>query len=165
MIHVVVAGETLARISRNYRRSILALLQANPTIINPNIIYPGQRINIPGLPDSNTIPYFINVSVSRRQLSLFRNYNLMKTYPIAVGRMLLGTPTGQFVIVNREPNPGGPYGAMWLTLSKAGYGIHGTNDPSSIGKAVSRGCIRMYNHDVLALAALIPNGTQVNIYP
>lgn len=87
----------------------------------------------------------------------------MKTYPIAVGKMLTTTPVGQFVIVNREPNPGGPFGALWLSLSKKGYGIHGTNDPSSIGKAVSKGCIRMHNSDVLELASLVPNGTSVVI--
>jgi L,D-transpeptidase ErfK/SrfK len=69
------------------------------------------------------------------------------------------------VIVNREPNPGGPFGAMWLSLSKIHYGIHGTNNPSSIGKSVSHGCIRMYNHDVLELASLVPNGTRVSIRP
>ena len=67
------------------------------------------------------------------------------------------------MVVNRQPNPGGPYGAMWLSLSKAGYGIHGTNNPASIGQAVSLGCVRMQNQDVLELARQIPNGTSVTI--
>ncbi len=79
--------------------------------------------------------------------------------------MLTQTPTGKFVVVNRQPNPGGPFGVMWLSLSKAGYGIHGTNNPSSIGKYVSHGCVRMYNQDVLELAKRIPNGTVVMIEP
>jgi len=54
---------------------------------------------------------------------------------------------------------------MWMSLSKEHYGIHGTNDPSSIGKAVSRGCVRMYNQDVLQLASIVPNGTPVSIRP
>ena len=163
MIHQVVAGETLAMIAKNYRRTIQQLLQVNPAISNANLIYPGQEIIIPGLPDPNTLPYSILVSLHQRQLTLYHLGNLIKTYPIAIGKMLTHTPTGQYFIVNREPNPGGPYGVMWLTLSRAGYGIHGTNDPSSIGKAVSLGCIRMYNHDVLELAALVPNGTKVII--
>jgi lipoprotein-anchoring transpeptidase ErfK/SrfK len=77
--------------------------------------------------------------------------------------MLTATPQGEFVIVNREPNPGGPFGAMWLSLSKIHYGIHGTNDPSSIGKSVSLGCVRMHNKDVLELARIVPNGTAVSI--
>lgn len=88
---------------------------------------------------------------------------LIRQYPIATGRMLYATPKGDFVIVNRQPNPGGPYGSMWLSLSKAGYGIHGTNTPSSIGQSVSKGCIRMYNKDVLELAGYVPNGTKVTI--
>jgi len=79
--------------------------------------------------------------------------------------MLFQTPVGNFVVVNRAPNPGGPFGTMWLSLSKEHYGIHGTNDPSSIGKSVSRGCIRMHNHDVEELAQTIPNGTAVSIHP
>ena len=77
--------------------------------------------------------------------------------------MLTQTPVGTFVVVNRQPNPGGPFGAMWLSLSKAGYGIHGTNNPASIGQAVSHGCVRMHNQDVLELARQIPNGTSVTI--
>lgn len=60
---------------------------------------------------------------------------------------------------------GGPFGAMWLNLSKVHYDIHGTNDPSLIGKAVSLGCIRMYNQDVIELASIVPNGTRVIIKP
>ena len=40
------------------------------------------------------------------------------------------------------------FGTRWMGLSKPHYGIHGTNNPSSIGKAVSLGCIRMYNRDI-----------------
>ena len=165
MIHRVVAGETIAIIARNYRRTIQQLLQANPTISNANLIYPGQEIIIPGLAEPNMIPYLVKVSLRNRQLTLFHNGKKIKTYPVAIGKMLTNTPTGQYVVVNREPNPGGPFGAMWLSLSRAGYGIHGTNDPSSIGKAVSHGCIRMHNRDVLELAYQIPNGTKVYIQP
>lgn len=163
MNHIVKAGETLYQISRDYRIPLATLLQANPTV-NPNMIYPGQTIVIPGLPDPNTLPYRIEVNRQNRVLRLYRNNVLQKEYPIAVGRMLHGTPTGQFVIINKAPNPGGPFGTMWMSLSKEHYGIHGTNDPTSIGKAVSRGCIRMYNKDVEELARTIPIGTLVTIY-
>ena len=163
MFHIVKRGETLASIARDYRVTLSRLLAANPQVTNPNSITPGQSIRIPGLPNPDSIPYHVVVSKSERVLRLFRQNKLIKTYPIAVGRMLAETPIGQFVVVNREPNPGGPYGALWLSLSKTGYGIHGTNDPSSIGKAVSKGCIRMHNKDVLELARQIPNGTKVLI--
>lgn len=106
---------------------------------------------------------WINVSTSKHELKLFDGSNLIKTYPIAVGKILSPTPFGSYKIINKQPNPGGPYGAFWMGLSKPHYGIHGTNDPSSIGKDVSLGCIRMFNHDVLDLSSRVPIGTNVVI--
>jgi L,D-transpeptidase ErfK/SrfK len=163
MLHTIKRGETLYSISRDYRVSFAQLLAANPSITNQSMIYVGQTLTIPGLPNPESIPYRIVISRSKRTLQLFRSNTLVKTYPIAVGKMLTQTPVGNFVVVNRQPNPGGPFGAMWLSLSKQGYGIHGTNDPSSIGKFVSHGCVRMHNQDVLELARQIPNGTRVTI--
>lgn len=164
MIHITKQGETLSIIAQNYRTTVQRLLQAN-SITNPNMLYVGQAIVIPGLPSPESIPYTIWVSLSKKTLRLYRNYELVKVYPVAIGRIVHETPVGNFVIVNREPNPGGPFGVMWLSLSKIHYGIHGTNNPSSIGKAVSLGCIRMYNDDVLELANIVPNGTSVFIRP
>jgi L,D-transpeptidase ErfK/SrfK len=162
--HMVKPGETITSIAMDYRISLQQLLAANQ-ISNPNLIIPGQVIIIPGLPDIRAIPYSIDISIMKRRLTLKLRGRTIRTYPIAVGRMLFATPVGNYVIVNREPNPGGPFGAMWLSLSKRHYGIHGTNNPSSIGKAVSKGCVRMYNKDVLELASIVPNGTPVYIHP
>ncbi|MEN2766313.1 L,D-transpeptidase family protein [Ornithinibacillus xuwenensis] len=164
MIHIVKQGETLNQIARDYRTPLPAIITAN-TIINPNVIYPGQSIIIPGLPSPSTIPFHIEVSVSKRLLMLYHNNIIQREYPIAVGRILHDTPIGDYIIINKAPNPGGPFGTMWMSLSKEHYGIHGTNAPSSIGKAVSRGCIRMYNQDVEALSTLVPIGTRVSIRP
>lgn len=106
---------------------------------------------------------WINVSTSKHELKLFDGSKLIKTYPIAVGRILSPTPFGSYKIINKHPNPGGPYGVLWMGLSKPHYGIHGTNNPSSIGKNVSLGCIRMFNHDVLDLSARVSIGTDVVI--
>ncbi|WP_010099031.1 L,D-transpeptidase [Ornithinibacillus scapharcae] len=106
---------------------------------------------------------WINVSTTRHELKLFDGSILIKTYPIAVGKMVTPTPFGSYKIINKQANPGGPYGAFWMGLSKPHYGIHGTNDPSSIGKNVSLGCIRMFNPDVLDLANRVPIGTDVVI--
>ena len=107
---------------------------------------------------------WIDVSTSQHQLKLFDGSSLIKTYPIAVGRILTPTPTGSYTIINKQNNPGGPYGAFWMGLSKPHYGIHGTDQPSSIGKDVSRGCIRMFNHDVLDLSSRVLVGTTVYIH-
>ena len=55
-------------------------------------------------------------------------------------------------------------GTRWLGLSISGYGIHGTNVPSSIGHNASHGCVRMRNHDVEELFALVGVGDQVELY-
>jgi L,D-transpeptidase ErfK/SrfK len=163
LIHTVKPGETLTQISKDYRTSLSEIISANPAI-NPDVLYPSQSITIPGFPPTHSIPYKIDVSINNRWLRLIKDGELKKQYPIAVGRILHGTPVGNFIIINKAPNPGGPYGSMWMSLSKEHYGIHGTNDPSSIGKAVSRGCIRMYNSDVEELANIVPIGTSVTIH-
>ena len=111
-----------------------------------------------------TITIWIDVSVSKRQLKLYDASVLLKMYPIAIGKVLTPTPTGNYMIVNKEYNPGGPFGVLWMGLSKPHYGIHGTNDPSSIGKEVSLGCIRMFNDDVTELSSLVTIGTNVYIH-
>ncbi|MFA9558345.1 L,D-transpeptidase family protein [Evansella sp. AB-rgal1] len=162
--HTVKAGETLNQISIDYRTPLTTILNVNPGI-NPDVIYPGQSISIPGFPPLHSISYVIDVSVSKRILTLIKDGVRQKEYPIAVGRILHETPMGNFIIINKAPNPGGAFGTMWMSLSKQHYGIHGTNEPSSIGKAVSKGCIRMYNHHVDELASLVPIGTPVIIHP
>jgi lipoprotein-anchoring transpeptidase ErfK/SrfK len=82
---------------------------------------------------------------------------------MSFGKPATPTPRGNFTIINKAVNPGGPFGARWLGLSKKGYGIHGTNNPSSIGKAVSNGCIRLHNANVIELFNLVGVGTPVRI--
>lgn len=107
--------------------------------------------------------YRIIVDLSDRQLYLLDGNIVVRGFPVGIGRMLTQTPTGVYTIINKQANPGGPYGAFWMGLSKPHYGIHGTNDPSSIGREVSLGCIRMYNSDVLQLKDLVPIHTVVTI--
>lgn len=109
--------------------------------------------------------YRIIVDLSDRQLYLLDGNNVVRGYPVAIGKMLTRTPTGEYRIINKQPNPGGPFGAYWMGLSKPHYGIHGTNDPALIGREVSHGCIRMYNDDVVELAATVPINTRVTIRP
>lgn len=105
----------------------------------------------------------IIVDLSDRMLYVLTDDKVIRGFPVGIGRMLTGTPTGEYKIVNKQEDPGGPFGVLWMGLSKPHYGIHGTNDPDSIGHMVSKGCIRMYNDDVLALSDLSPVGTRVTI--
>lgn len=107
---------------------------------------------------------WIGVSTTKHRLTLYDGNRLLKSYPIGTGKILTKTPFGTYKIINKQPNPGGPFGVLWMGLSKPHYGIHGTNRPSSIGKNVSHGCIRMFNHDVLELSSLVPIGTKVVIH-
>lgn len=107
----------------------------------------------------------INVHVDTRILTLIIGGNIT-VYPVAVGRPSLPTPPGNWKIVYKAMNPGGPFGVRWMRLSIpwGGYGVHGTNNPRSIGKAVSHGCVRLYNEDVIVVYNKCPVGTPVNIY-
>jgi lipoprotein-anchoring transpeptidase ErfK/SrfK len=59
------------------------------------------------------------------------------------------------------PGPNNPVGVVWVDLSKEHYGIHGTPEPSAIGRSESHGCVRLTNWDALKLAGLVKPGTKV----
>ena len=127
---------------------------------------------------SQTAPKrLIVVSLEDRKLALVEDGKARKIYDVAVGKPSTPSPVGTFTIERRVanptyhhdgktvlPGPGNPVGTRWMGLSKHGYGIHGTNQPDSIGKAASHGCIRMHEADVLALYPLVPVGTGVIVY-
>jgi lipoprotein-anchoring transpeptidase ErfK/SrfK len=68
-------------------------------------------------------------------------------------------PTHSKAVIPAGPN--NPVGLVWIDLSKEHYGIHGTPEPSVIGRAQSHGCVRMTNWDALKLAGLVKPGTRV----
>ena len=117
------------------------------------------------------------INVRAQTLELFENNEWVKSYRIAVGKPSTPTPVGTFQIaikvknptwygLNRQVIPPGktnPVGTRWMGLNKKGYGIHGTNAPSSIGHAASRGCIRMLNREAEDLFARVEIGDQVEI--
>ena len=106
----------------------------------------------------------IHVHVDTRILTMTGN-GTITAYPVAVGKPSTPSPVGEWKVVFKSMNPGGPFGVRWMRLSVpwGGYGIHGTNNPNSIGRAVSHGCIRLYNEDVVRLYDLTPVGTPVSI--
>jgi lipoprotein-anchoring transpeptidase ErfK/SrfK len=59
------------------------------------------------------------------------------------------------------PGPNGPVGLVWIDISKPHYGLHGTPEPSKIGRTQSHGCVRLTNWDALRLAGLVQPGTPV----
>ncbi|HBF29119.1 L,D-transpeptidase [Rhizobium sp.] len=64
-------------------------------------------------------------------------------------------------VLNIPPGPNGPVGTVWIALSKPTYGIHGTPDPSKIGRTQSHGCVRLTNWDATELAKMVQPGVTV----
>ena len=125
----------------------------------------------------------INRSLNR--LTLIRpNNEVWRTFPVATGQAIYPTPAGRWSIVVKQldpwwypptydrwaqglhpvpPGPGNPLGTRWMGLSAPGVGIHGTDEPSSIGYSASHGCIRMQVVDSEWLFRVVKIGTTVFI--
>lgn len=124
--------------------------------------------------------YWLSINRTKRTLTLYRYKTVVRKYPIAIGKDDTATPEGKFRVVVKTRNPmwtgggyaepvqGGspknPLGYRWIGLSVGKgykYGIHGNNSPYSIGRSVSKGCIRMINTDIERLYDVLKNGTIV----
>lgn len=109
-------------------------------------------------------PLEIVVDLSNHTLAVVHNGLIVRGYKVGLGGEK--TPEGSFFISEkvRDPNGGeGIFGTRGMTLSNTLYAIHGTDDPDSIGKDESLGCIRMGQADVEELFDLVPLGTPVHI--
>lgn len=118
----------------------------------------------------------IEIDLGARRLKVFRRGEEIGSYPVAVGTPDLPTPTG-FYFVNQKLVPSttaGPFGVLAIGISAfqpklpgwaqgGPVAIHGTNQPELIGKAVSHGCVRMRNKDVLEVSKYVPAGSPVEI--
>lgn len=116
----------------------------------------------------------IVVSIPDCRLKLLKDGQI-GSWDIAVGKPSTPSPEGTMTVINRVKNPtwfgpngkvigpgaANPVGTRWVGLSMKGYGIHGTNEPGSIGKAASHGCIRMRNSDVEQFFDLVETGAVV----
>jgi hypothetical protein len=127
---------------------------------------------------------YILVSRETFTLRLFKHLKLVKTYRIAVGRIGLETPAGEYTIDDKQinpswhvplsswagdlagriipPGPDDPIKARWMGFFN-GAGIHGTDEISSIGTAASHGCIRMTIPDVEDLYPRVPLHTPIYV--
>lgn len=117
------------------------------------------------------------VELSAYRLVAMRGTQVILDVPIGVGKGQTPTPNGVYYITEllKPPTPGSTYGTYAYGLSgfsevlkrfgggDGQVGIHGTNDPSSIGKDVSHGCIRLNNADIEKLVPTLPLGTPVEV--
>jgi len=158
-------------------------LQSNVVAIDQKAIAsksrPGETSSAPAAIDYSASPApkrQIIISIADRQLAVIDHRQVLKTYPIAVGAHGTPSPDGDFVIINHAKDPvyrhgdkdiapgkDNPLGTRWMGLSLKGYGIHGTNVQSSVGKAISHGCFRMRKQDVEELYTLVQVGDTVMV--
>jgi lipoprotein-anchoring transpeptidase ErfK/SrfK len=146
-------------------RLFLAIL----LVVSP--IWPLGRNPLPGDP-------FLIINKQSNELAFIRDGVVKKTYKVATGKTNDLTPEGLFTVTVKAKNPyyrkknipGGdprnPLGTRWIGFDAKNtdgriYGVHGTNQPESIGKYISNGCIRMLSPIVEELYEVIPIGTKV----
>jgi L,D-transpeptidase ErfK/SrfK len=121
------------------------------------------------------------VNLTERNIYFYRDGRPIRRFPTAIGMRGFETPTGEFTIVDKAknptwfppswalaeqpvpPGPDNPLGDRWMGLSIAGYGIHATNAPLSVGRYGSHGCMRMYPEHAHELFELVNVGTPVRI--
>src|SRR5579862_1327749 len=154
------------------------------TLPGRRILPPGKRegivVNIP----EHRLYYFPKPHGSEQPVVI--------TYPVSIGKMDWRTPLGETHVIAKirkpawyppesirkehaangdplpkvvPPGPDNPLGdfALRLAAGNGEYLIHGTNNPTAVGMAVTHGCIRMYPEDVAALFAIVPVGTPVRL--
>ena len=121
------------------------------------------------------------LNLKEKQVYVYRGDQVLGKYPVAIGKKSTPTVTGEWYVMEKISNPGwtnfntgkfvkpgpkNPMGERWIgfyTDGKDMIGFHGTPDVKSIGKAVSNGCVRMFNKDVKAIFPLVEVGTIVKV--
>jgi L,D-transpeptidase ErfK/SrfK len=186
-------SDTLADIARRYDLGYKEVLDANPQVQTRGNIARGTRLLLPTayiLPKKK-LRRGIVINIADLRLYNFLSDGTVQTFPVALGKEGWHTPIANTRIVKMKeapswhppksirafhkkkygdelprvvpPGPENPLGDYALYLGISGYLIHGTASPYSIGRLVSAGCIRMYNHDVERLFNSVKVGTPVRI--
>ncbi|MDB6170706.1 MAG: murein L,D-transpeptidase [Chthoniobacteraceae bacterium] len=131
---------------------------------------------------------WLDVDVAEEMLEVKEGEKILAAFPITPGSSSLPAPKGNWHIetinympvfrfdkemlyhgrrgengVLTPPGPNNSVGVMWMSINKKGIGIHGTNEPETIGRAASHGCIRLANWDAVRVAAMIKPGARVVI--
>ncbi|MBX2863413.1 MAG: L,D-transpeptidase [Leptolyngbyaceae cyanobacterium MAG.088] len=124
----------------------------------------------------------IIVNLSKRTIDVYHRGEIIKQYLVAIGQTEWETPVGSFNVIQKNEYPAwqhpitgevipaghknNPLGSHWvgfLSSQDGQIGFHGTNEESSIGEAISHGCIRMLNEDIEDLYTYVDVGTTVTV--
>jgi len=160
--------DSLQAIARKFSTTVALIKRSNG--LESDIIRPMQRLRI------WTGKLSCIVDKSQNTLTLKSSEEIIRVYVVSTGKQN-STPVGTFTITSKLENPvwykqgavvlpNSPeniLGSRWLGFSLAGYGIHGTTEPETIGQQITAGCVRMVNSEVEELYDLLPLGTEVTV--
>jgi lipoprotein-anchoring transpeptidase ErfK/SrfK len=167
--HVVQAGQMLSSVAKEYNVPWQYLAKLNRT--DARRIKPGQKLKvIKG-------PFSAVVDLSDFELTIHAHGYFVKRYQVGIGRDN-SSPYGNFKVQDKltdptyygptkiieHDDPENPLGEYWISIGDS-FGIHGTIDPNSIGKAESEGCIRLRNEDIAEVYDFLSIGSDVTIRP
>ena len=168
--YVVQPEDQFAKFAKTYDVPWQYLAKLNR--VDPQRIRPGQKLKV------IRGPFSAVVELSRFELTVHAHGYFVRRYDVGIGKQG-SSPVGKHTVHDKVVNPqytdpegrvidaedpDNPLGERWIDLGD-GYGIHGTIEPDSIGKAQSRGCIRLRNEDVEDLFDLLSVGSDVVIRP
>ena len=180
----VQSGDRLEIIGKKYNVPYEFIMEIN-NIRRPELLLAGARIKVVNG------PFHVKVYRSSFTMDVYLQGTYVKSFPVGLGASGRQTPLGLWHIkaggkiphalytdpdsgaVIHPEDPAYPLGSRWMALeglddntkSERGFGIHGTKDPQSIGKASSRGCVRLHNGDVIKVYnMLIPEKSLVKIF-
>lgn len=170
----VVSGDSLSVIAQRHKSSVDAIKLLNG--LRNDVIHPQQRLKI------LSGKVHVEVDKSDFRLDLFIDDRWLMGFPVGHGRSDKVTPALDYVVGVMQKRPmwqprdgrapiahgveGNPLGERWIGFKDGetfGLGIHGTEDPDSIGSMCSEGCVRLRNEDVITLYPWIRSGTPVSI--
>ena len=158
--------------------------------LNPGVDFtiPGTIIKVinPGEPKTGKVARIVADKPRKQVFAYDESGALIAAYPATIGSSDTPSPSGTVQVdrialnpgytynpkinfkqgendkvLTLQPGPNGPVGTVWIALSKPTYGIHGTPEPSKIGKTQSHGCVRLTNWDATELAKMVSVGTTV----
>jgi len=167
-LHTVVKGDNLYNLAKDYGTTVELIKNMND--LEGDTIFPGQKLKV------SKAKFEMVVDKSDNTLQLLSGGEVLKTYRVATGENN-STPAGEFTITTKLENPtwykagavvppdspDNILGTRWLGFSLKGYGIHGTNEPETVGRESSRGCIRLRNEDVEEVYDMLTEGSRVLI--
>ena len=166
--YVIQSGERMEVIAKKYQLSWEYLSKLNRT--EPRRIQVGQKLKVV------KGPFAAVVELRDFALTIHLHGYYVKRYPVCIGKDG-SSPVGKFSVLNKVENPpytgpdgkvisaddpSNPLGERWIDLGDS-YGIHGTIDPDSIGKAESRGCIRLADREIIEVYNFLVKGSEVVI--